>query len=190
MKTAKEPKYISQEDILKAKVLGHLPEGVVTKVAKKILKDVENFKDEQYDEDFDGLAWCKDLVRVLIEKNDRSLKFIVGRWYPHNIDYAAIYLPPEGDEDPFPYPLCQEVWSDWRLDPERLDGVTCELCNTLNQVILDFYGIEKHEPRKFTKSEAKAEIKEIDRKVKKLEGRIGRLKKKREWLASGEGIKK
>ena len=183
-------KYISQEDILKAKTLGYLPESVVTKSAKKILKDVKNLCDERYGEYFDGLAWCKDLVRVLIEKNDKSLKFIVGRWYPHNTDYAAIYLPPEGDEDPFPYPLCQEDWSDWRLNPERWDGGTYELCNTLNQVILDFYGIEKHEPRKLTKSEAKAKIKEIDLKVKELEGKIGRLKKKREWLASGEGIKK
>lgn len=192
MNVAKKPKYISQEDILKAKVVG-LPDSVLTRIAKKIEKNVHWTLLDEYcpeNEEIDSLEWSKDLVRLLVEKNDKSLKFVIDQyWANDRDDYSAVYIDdPESSGKTFTSPLFVDEWADYCTG--RSGGKERCLRDILNQIVLDFYGIDEHELPKLTKREAKAEIKEIDRKVKKLEGRIGRLKKKREWLASGEGVKK
>ena len=203
MKT-KAPKYISQEDILKAKTLGCLPESVVTKIAKKILKYIHGvplkgceyvpgqFLDLAHNKwnDWENELECaENLVRLLVEENDHSLRFRADHQESPNMtnDYFPTvvlnskqeFIIWEGDDD-----------ADYEYDRDKISGWAYSLRDALNQVILDFYGIEKHARRKLDGYAAKRRVEELDQKIKRCEGRLDKLKKEREWLASGEGVKK
>lgn len=203
MKTVKKPKYISSEDILKAHVLGHLPESVVTKAAKKILKYIRGiplegneyvpgqFLDLSHNEwnDWDNELECaKNLVRLLVEENDHSLKFRADHQESPNMtnDYFPTVVLNSKQE----FIIWEGGEADYECGRDKISGWAYSLRDALNQVILDFYGIEEHARRKLDSYHAKERIKEIDRKIKRYEGRVGKLKKEREWLASGEGVKK
>lgn len=204
MKTKKKnSKYISEADILKAKTLGCLPESVVTKAAKKIMKYIHgvplkgceyvpghflNLSHNEWNDWDNELECAENLVRLLVEENDHSLKFCVDHQESPNMtnDYFSTVVLNSKQE----FIIWEGGEADYECHRDKISGWAYSLRDALNQVVLDFYGIEEHARRKLDSHDAKKRVEEIDRKIKRHEGRLSKLKKEREWLSSGEGVKK
>lgn len=169
----KRTKGITVKDLRKAIMLG-LSYEEASEVASLALKGLTSHEclNDRADK-----KWAERLVRYLVEKNDHSLQFIA-------------------EEDP-----C-EGFLDWSLDiypsdpkanlglhygvfdRDHADSDAEEDADTLNQFILDFYGIDAHKvnvPLRIKEIEGqikehKRAIRESKREIKELESELEELK--------------
>ena len=127
------------------------------------------------DVDVDMEWFLKDLIECMVESEDHSLKFIVEEDRGDEILSWDVTLGENWDLDSITY---------FSFNMDHAQCNADEDAATLNQFILDFYGIKKHsEPKMTTKKiraelrRVKAEISEKKSELKNLTSQMNRLSK-------------
>jgi hypothetical protein len=174
--TLKRLKGITVKDLHKAIMLG-LSYEEASCIAFDALSHLEIVQNSGSFDDLVDREWVENFLRYLVKKNDHSIHFVAEE------DQCQGFINWGVDLKPYdPEAHLNLFYSVTELDHPDSDAE--EDAITLNQFILDFYGIKKHAEIKKTKKEIRAEIKTIRDEIKDLTAKMNKLSKSLEETQS------
>jgi len=135
--------------------------------ALKALKPKLECLSEDADVDVDMNSFLTDLIECMVESKDHSIRFKVEEDRDNeSLSWDVVPTPIVHDLERITYFPFNMDNAEFKADDDAA---------TLNQFILDFYGIKKHAERKLTKKEVRAELRRVKAEISEKKSELKNL---------------